>query len=80
MGSGSSAGPDPYSHFSGSSRRKPTVMTAVLLFVIVALVLAIIGVLVQGLFYLLIIGIVVLVADLVYAAWRWRRGGRRPVR
>ncbi|WP_328540185.1 hypothetical protein [Streptomyces sp. NBC_00344] len=55
-------------------------MTPVLLFVIVALVLAIIGVLSPGLSYLLIIGIVVLAADLVWAAWRLRRSGRRPVR
>ncbi|MEV6792999.1 hypothetical protein AB0M87_13550 [Streptomyces sp. NPDC051320] len=55
-------------------------MTAVLLFVIVALLLGIIGVLVSGLAYLWIVGIVVLVADLAYAAWRWRRSGRRPVR
>ncbi|MEV8566241.1 hypothetical protein AB0436_11815 [Streptomyces sp. NPDC051322] len=55
-------------------------MTAVLLFVIVALVLGIIGVLVSGLSYLWIVGVVVLVADIAYGAWRWRRSGRRPAR
>ncbi|MGX1882875.1 hypothetical protein [Streptomyces sp. NPDC055287] len=55
-------------------------MTLILLLVVVALVLGIIGVAAEGLFYLLIIGIAVLIADLFYAAMRWRRTGRRPVR
>lgn len=48
--------------------------------VIVAIVLGIIGVLAHGLIFLLIIGIVLFIADLVYLALRWRRSGRRPVR
>ncbi|MFE0513948.1 hypothetical protein [Streptomyces sp. NPDC058964] len=52
-------------------------MSLFLLLVIVAIVLGIIGFAVHGLFYLLIIGVVVLLADLVYGAMRFRRGGRR---
>jgi hypothetical protein len=52
-----------------------------LLLVIVAIVLGLVGVVAKGLFFLLIIGIVVLVADLVFAALRMRRRpGRRPAR
>lgn len=52
-------------------------MSLFLLLVLVAVILGIIGVVVHGLLYLLIIGIVVLLLDLVYAATRFRRGGRR---
>ncbi|MET9381092.1 hypothetical protein ABZY09_08350 [Streptomyces sp. NPDC002928] len=52
-------------------------MSLFLLLIIVAIVLGIIGVAAHGLFYLLIIGVVVLVADLVYGAMRLRRRGRR---
>jgi|GEM_PF-705622 len=52
-------------------------MSIFLFLVLVALVLGIIGFAAHGLFYLLIIGAVVLLADLVYAAVRFRRGGRR---
>jgi membrane protein implicated in regulation of membrane protease activity len=55
-------------------------MALILFLVLVALVLGIIGVVVKGMFYLLIIGIAVLVAALAYAALRWRRTGRRPAR
>jgi hypothetical protein len=52
-----------------------------LLLVIVAIVLGLVGVVAKGFFFLLIIGIVVLVADLVFAALRMRRRpGRRPAR
>jgi hypothetical protein len=51
-----------------------------LLLIIVAIVLGIVGVVAHGLLYLLIIGIAVLVIDLVYAAVRFRRAGRRPNR
>jgi hypothetical protein len=51
-----------------------------LLLIIVAIALGIIGVVVHGLLYLLIIGIVVLIIDLVYVGVRFRRGGRRPTR
>ncbi|MEU3844727.1 hypothetical protein AB0E88_32445 [Streptomyces sp. NPDC028635] len=52
-------------------------MSLFLLLIIVALILGIIGAAVHGLLYLLIIGVVVLVADLAYGAMRFRRGGRR---
>ncbi|MFF9131147.1 MULTISPECIES: hypothetical protein [unclassified Streptomyces] len=55
-------------------------MSLFLLLVIIALILGIIGVAAHGLFYLLIIGIVVLLADIVYGAVRFRRGGRRRMR
>lgn len=51
-------------------------MTIFLLLVIAAIVLGIIGVVVEGLFYLLIIGIVVFVAALVYLGMHIRRSGR----
>jgi hypothetical protein len=51
-----------------------------LILLIVAIVLGIIGVVADGMVYLLIIGIAVFVAALVYLAVRWRRSGRRPVR
>ncbi|GAB1339551.1 hypothetical protein ACE1SV_61410 [Streptomyces sp. E-15] len=52
-------------------------MTVFLLLILVAIVLGIIGFAVHGLFYLLVIGAVVIVVDLVYAAMRFRRGGRK---
>ncbi|WP_197085128.1 hypothetical protein [Saccharothrix sp. ST-888] len=55
-------------------------MALFLFVVIVAIVLGIVGVAVKGLFYLLIIGVVVLLADLVYAGSRLRRGRRKPGR
>ena len=52
-----------------------------LLLVIVAIVLGIVGVVAKGLLYLLFIGIVVLLADLIFAALRMRRRpGKRPAR
>lgn len=51
-------------------------MSVFLFLILVAVVLGIIGFVVHGLLYLLIIGAVVLVLDLVYAAMRFRRGGR----
>jgi hypothetical protein len=52
-----------------------------LLLVIVAIVLGIVGVVVKGLLYLLIIGIVVFLGALVLGALRIRgRPGRRPAR
>jgi hypothetical protein len=56
-------------------------MVLFLLVVIVAIVLGIIGAVAKGLLYLLIIGAVLLVADLVYVGLRWsRRASRRPQR
>lgn len=52
-------------------------MSLFLFLILVAVVLGIIGVAAHGLFYLLVIGVVVLLADLVYAAMRFRRGGRK---
>lgn len=48
-------------------------MILFLLLVIVALVLALLGVLVKGLFYLLIIGLVIFVLDLLAVGLRLRR-------
>ncbi len=55
-------------------------MALFLLMIIVAIALGIFGVVVKGLFYLLIIGVVVLIADIVLAGVRLRRSGRRPGR
>ncbi|MFF3288747.1 hypothetical protein [Streptomyces sp. NPDC003023] len=57
-------------------------MTAIFLFLLLAaIVLGLIGAVVEGLFHLLIIGIVVLVADVAFMAVRTgRRARRRPVR
>jgi hypothetical protein len=57
-------------------------MALFLLLIIVAILLGIIGAVVEGLFYLLIIGVIVLVADLVFLRIRLgRRGaGKRRVR
>ena len=52
-----------------------------LLLVIVAIVLGIVGVVANGLLYLLIIGVVVFLGALVLGALRMRqRPGRRPAR
>lgn len=53
-------------------------MALFLLIVIVAVVLGIIGVVVHGLLWLLIIGIVVFLLDLV-GFWAWLRGRSRRV-
>jgi hypothetical protein len=55
-------------------------MAFFLLLIIAAIVLGIVGVVVHGLLYLLIIGIAILIIDLVYAGVRFRRAGRRPTR
>jgi hypothetical protein len=55
-------------------------MVLFLLLVIVAMVLGLIGAVVHGLLFLLIIGILLFVADIAYLAMRWRRPGRRTVR
>ncbi|MFI5972580.1 hypothetical protein [Streptomyces sp. NPDC051452] len=54
-------------------------MSLFLFLILVAVVLGIIGFVVHGLFYLLVIGAIVLVVDLVYGVTRVRRGakGRR---
>ncbi|MFI6564321.1 hypothetical protein [Streptomyces sp. NPDC050534] len=52
-------------------------MSLFLFLVLVAVILGIIGVAAHGLFYLLIIGALVLLIALAYAAMRFRRGGRK---
>lgn len=53
-------------------------MWALFLFlVLVAIVLGLVGVALKGFFYLLIIGVVVLVADLVLLGARWSRRSHR---
>ena len=55
-------------------------MVLFLLVVIVAIVLGIIGAVAKGLLYLLVIGAVLLVADLVFGAMRVRGSGRQRQR
>ncbi|MFB4307151.1 hypothetical protein [Actinomadura sp. GTD37] len=56
-------------------------MALFLFILLIAVALGIVGVVVKGLFYLLIIGIVVLVVDLVLSGIRLgRRGRSRPAR
>ncbi|WP_162837967.1 MULTISPECIES: hypothetical protein [Streptacidiphilus] len=55
-------------------------MALFLLVIIVAIVLGIVGAVAKGLLYLLVIGAVLLVADLIYLGWRWRRSGRQAQR
>lgn len=55
-------------------------MTLFLALIIVAMVLGIIGAVADGLFFLLVIGIVVLLADVVYHGLRWRHSGRSRLR
>ncbi|MDR0344667.1 MAG: hypothetical protein LBI49_16450, partial [Nocardiopsaceae bacterium] len=55
-------------------------MILFLFLVIVAIGLGIAGVVAKGLFYLLIIGVVLFVADLVLLGWRLSHARRRPPR
>jgi hypothetical protein len=55
-------------------------MVLFLLLVIVAIALGIVGVVVKGLFYLLIIGIIVILADLILVGLRAGRRRRGPPR
>ena len=55
-------------------------MVVFLLLIIAAIVLGIVGFTVKGLFYLLIIGVIVFLADLVFFGARLRGGRRRPAR
>ncbi|MEN8650040.1 hypothetical protein ABCR94_05190 [Streptomyces sp. 21So2-11] len=55
-------------------------MMVFLILVIVAMVLGIIGAAVEGLLYLLVIGILVFVVALVYLGMHGRRSGRRHIR
>jgi hypothetical protein len=51
-----------------------------LLLVIAAIALGIVGFVIHGLLYLLIIGVVVFLADLIFFGARLRGGRRRPER
>jgi CDP-diglyceride synthetase len=55
-------------------------MALFLLFIIVAIALGIVGAVVKGLFWLLIIGIVVVIVDLILFGARLGRRRRRRVR
>jgi hypothetical protein len=56
-------------------------MALFLLLIIIAIALGIVGVVVKGLFYLLIIGIVLFLASLILSGLRMgRHRGRRPAR
>jgi len=55
-------------------------MALFLLFIIVAIALGIVGAVVKGLFWLLIIGIVVVIVDLILLGARLGRRRRRSVR
>ncbi|CAM5682445.1 hypothetical protein ACWGKK_39270 [Streptomyces chartreusis] len=55
-------------------------MVLFLVLLLVAVVLGFIGVLAEGLLYLLFIGILVAIAAILYMGMRVRRSGRRPVR
>jgi hypothetical protein len=51
-----------------------------LLLIVAAIALSIVGAIVKGLLYLLIIGIVVFVVAIIFGALRMRRPGRHQVR
>ena len=74
----------PMSYYVEQGLRQREFLTLLLsIFAALAVLLAalgIFGVVVKGLFYLLIIGVVVLIADIVLAGVRLRRSGRRPGR
>ena len=55
-------------------------MALFLLLIIVAIALGIVGAVVKGLFYILIIGVVILLVDFFLVGVRLRRSGRRPGR
>jgi hypothetical protein len=55
-------------------------MALFLLLIIIAIALGIAGAVVKGLFYLLVIGIVILIADIAFLGVRIRRSGRHPGR
>jgi hypothetical protein len=55
-------------------------MVLFLLLVIAAIALGIVGTVVKGLFYLLVIGVVLILADLIWLGTRLSRRRRRPGR
>lgn len=52
-------------------------MALFLLIVLIAVVLGILGAVIKGLLYLLVIGVVVFLLNLLFAGWRLRGGRRR---
>ena len=55
-------------------------MVLFLLVVIIAIALGIVGAVVKGLLYLLVIGVVLVIADVAYLAIRSRHSAQRPPR
>ncbi|MFE2426142.1 hypothetical protein ACFXJ5_05210 [Streptomyces sp. NPDC059373] len=55
-------------------------MALFLLLLLLAVALGLVGAVVKGLIYLLVVGVVVFVAALFLGAVRFRRSGRRPAR
>ncbi|MEU1627657.1 hypothetical protein ABZ746_20460 [Streptomyces sp. NPDC020096] len=55
-------------------------MALFLLVVVLAIVLGIMGVIIKGLFYVLVIGVIIFLADLVYLSMRLRGRRRRSLR
>jgi hypothetical protein len=55
-------------------------MVLFLLLIIAAIALGIVGAVVKGLLYLLIIGVVVLILDFIFLGARLRGRGRHPAR
>jgi hypothetical protein len=68
------------SHANDAGKIGEREMALFLLLIIVAIALGIVGAVVKGLLYVLIIGVVVLLADLLLVGVRLRRSGRRPGR
>jgi hypothetical protein len=67
-------------HVADARRIGEREMALFLLLIIVAVALGIVGVVVKGLFYVLIIGVLVLIADLILLGARLSRRSRRPGR
>ena len=55
-------------------------MVLFLLLIIAAIILGIVGFVAKGLLYLLIIGVIVFLVDLIFFGARLRGGRRRPAR
>lgn len=55
-------------------------MALFLFFLLVAVAVGILGVVIKGLLFLLVIGIIVLIIDLIALGFRGGMGRRRPVR
>lgn len=55
-------------------------MALFLFLLLVAVILGLIGAVAEGLFYLLLIGILIVLVDVVLVGMRWSRRSRRPTR